>query len=118
MKLAFCSEFNDEDINWVHISQIPSLKAIQMHLRPTKAVLGIILLLEQGKFPIIKINSISEYPLKDSTVVHEAYMRCHMSVVPIVHIEEEIKDTHANIDDPPYEQEEPDRGGPARNAER
>lgn len=106
MKLEFCSEFSEEDVSWVHISQVPLLKSIQVQARPTKAVLGIILLLEQGKFPIVKLNSVSEYPLKESVVVHEAYIRCHMSVIPTISVEE-VKENASAID-PPFNEEEPD----------
>jgi hypothetical protein len=116
MKLEFCSEFSEGDINWVHVSQIPLAKAIQVQARPTKSVLGIILLLEQGRFPVVKINSISEYPLKDSWGVHEAYIRCHVSVVPTVSVEE-VKENVDTID-PPIRPEEPDWDGPIGEAER
>ena len=112
MKLAFCSEFNDEEVNWVHVSQVPITKAVQFHARPNKTVLGIILLLEQGKFPVIKTNQLTDYPLKESASVHEAYLRCHMSVIPTLPIEVEGVAIHVDIDDLPPGQEEPDGGEP------
>jgi len=118
MKLAFCSEFNDNEISWLHISQIPFSKSVQMQNRPTKAILGIILLLEQGKFPVIKINSVNDYPLKESVIVHEAYMRCHMSVVPTISIEEVGVANNADYLDLPPGQEEPDRDEPIGDPER
>lgn len=107
MKLAFCSEFNDEEVVWMHTGQIPIAKTFQVQARPTKAVLGIIFLLEQGRFPVVKINSINDYPIKESYPVHEAYLRCHMSVIPTVVVEG--KEVNVNNDDFAREQDERDR---------
>lgn len=113
MKLAFCSEYSNADVSWLPLNRIPLSRSFTLHARPNKSVLGVILLLEQGKFPVLKLNAINEMPLKESGVVHEAYIRCHISVVPVVSVEpEEGVSNYAHLAYIPDGEEEPDRFRP------
>ena len=105
MKLEFCSEFDENEVAWQHIGHVPIMKPFQQGLRPSKAVLAIILLMEQGNFPIIKLHETTNQPLKESWNIHEAYIRCHISVVPTISVEAKSENAYS---DPLPEPEVPD----------
>lgn len=93
------------DVQWEFPWNLNS-NPIPLGAFPTQKVMKIIAEIEKGKLPVVSVRDDSAllFVHKESFPVYEAYVRCHISLIPINIIESEVND-----DQNPMPEEEPDR---------
>ena len=77
---------------WLPLNRIEEGRMGNLSVVPSKAVLSLIQAIEQGHFPIVFLNELTSIPLTESNKAYEAYVRCHISIIPILYKEVEEKD--------------------------
>lgn len=76
---------SEEEPTWVSFREIGSDARMNLTIPPSKIVLKLIQAIEEGHFPLIFVNPQISIALSESDKAYEAYLRCHISVIPIVY---------------------------------
>ena len=93
MKPECSSERKEEqEPTWLPLNRVEEGRIGNLAAVPSKAVLSLIQSIEQGHFPIVFLNMETSVPLSESNKAYEAYLRCHISIIPIIYKEQEEKD--------------------------
>lgn len=94
-----------DEIRWVNWQAMPHPNRIQLGVVPAKGVLKLIEKIEAGELLPVLVDPDTDYLCKESVALHEAYIRCHVSVIPTVYKE---KKRDANRDPMPAPIEDED----------
>jgi hypothetical protein len=84
---------SNEEPQWIPLRHLEvDCKIGNVGLLPSKAVLALIQSIEEGHFPVIFVNFATNVPFEESRKAYEAYIRCHISVIPVIYKEKEKPD--------------------------
>lgn len=95
-----------DEIRWINWHTLPNPPGFRPQLMPAKGVLKLIEKIEAGEILPVFIDSESEYPHKESCALFEAYLRCHVSMIPAIYKDKERVDADRDPVPPPIEDEE------------
>lgn len=99
MKQEYSSDA--EDVQWVSARVIQPGRAINFVALPNKKVRVLIAELEAGEFPVVFVDPNTDVTLARSWGHHEAYLRCHISVIPVVYLASDQEDIQRALEEEP-----------------
>ena len=90
MKPECSLEPNAEEPIWLPLSRVEPSRMGNLSAIPSKAVFNLLQEIEQGHFPIVFLDMDTNTPLAESSKAYEAYVRCHISIIPIIYKEQDV----------------------------
>ena len=96
-----------DEIRWVNWHSLPNPPGYRPQLMPARGVLKLIEKIEAGEILPVFIDSETEYPHKESCALFEAYLRCHVSMIPAIYKDKERVDVNRNSLQPRFDDEDP-----------